>query len=152
VQPRDRRDELLGLQPGDAASAVWTLQAAAAHTPGGTDITGPYIRGRPGGRFICLSWGTVDDDGFTMFRRAKLMLNAVDPATLDATRRYGRLIARLTLTDANGDPLSGAVQPPLITWSGKHGRLSTAGFNITVRCDLRAGAGWCHGLASMMRS
>jgi hypothetical protein len=57
-----------------------------------------------------------------MFRRAKLMLDAVDPATLDATRRYGHLIGRLTLTDANGRPLSGAVRPPLITWSA-----STAG-------------------------
>jgi hypothetical protein len=45
------------------------------------------------------------------------MPHAVDPATLDATRRYGRLIARLTLTDAHGDPMSGAVRPPLITWS-----------------------------------
>ncbi len=52
-----------------------------------------------------------------MFRRAELMLDAVDPATPDATRRYGRLIARLTLTDAHGDPMSGAVLPPVITWS-----------------------------------
>jgi hypothetical protein len=52
-----------------------------------------------------------------MFRRAKLMPHAVDPATLNATRRYGRLIARLTLTDAHGDPMSGAVRPSLITWS-----------------------------------
>jgi len=80
------------------------------------------------------------------------MLDAVDPATLDATRRYGRLIARLILTDANGDPMSGAVRPPLITWSAGNDRLSTAGFNVTVRCDLPRGAGWCHGLASMMRS
>jgi Family of unknown function (DUF5990) len=28
---------------------------------------------------IFLSLGTVDDDGFTMFRRAKLMLDAVEP-------------------------------------------------------------------------
>jgi hypothetical protein len=66
---------------------------------------------------ILLSWSTVDDDGLTMFRRAKLMPHAVDPATLNATRRYGRLIARLTLTDAHGDPMSGAVRPSLITWS-----------------------------------
>jgi hypothetical protein len=65
---------------------------------------------------ILLSLSTVDD-GLTMFRRAKLMPHAVDPATLDATRRYGRLIARLTLTDAHGDPMSGAVRPSLITWS-----------------------------------
>lgn len=85
--------------------------------PAGLDIKGPYIHGRPGGRFIYLSWGTVDDTGaFTMFRRAKLQLDAVDPATLDAARRYGRLIARLKLTDTNGHPLSAAVRPPLISW------------------------------------
>jgi hypothetical protein len=82
------------------------------------DVTGPYIQGRRGGRFIYLSWGTVDDAGaFTLFRRAKLMLDAVEPATLDAARRYGRLIARLNLTDAKGHPLCAAVRPPLISWS-----------------------------------
>ncbi|MFF2789931.1 DUF5990 family protein [Streptomyces sp. NPDC058049] len=31
-----------------------------------------------GGRFICLSWGAVDEAGaFTMFRRAKLVLDSV---------------------------------------------------------------------------
>lgn len=53
---------------------------------------------------------------FTVFRRAKLMLAAVDPATLDAARRHGRLIGRLTLTDDRGHPLGAAVRPPLITW------------------------------------
>jgi hypothetical protein len=117
IQRRDRRDELLGLHPGDAATAVWKLPATVVPTPAGLDIKGPYIQGRPGGRFIYLSWGTVDDTGaFTMFRRAKLQLDAVDPATLDAARRYGRLIARLKLTDTNGHPLSAAVRPPLMSW------------------------------------
>jgi Family of unknown function (DUF5990) len=65
---------------------------------------------------ILLSWSTVNDDGHHV-PAPKLMPHAVDPATLDATRRYGRLIARLTLTDAHGDPMSGAVRPSLITWS-----------------------------------
>lgn len=118
VQRKDRRDELLGLTPGDASSAYWTLEATAASDAGGTDIKGPYIQGRPGARFIYLSWGTVDDDGtFTMFRRAKLWLDAIDPATLDAARRYGSLIAHLKLTDTKGHPLCAAVRPPLIRWS-----------------------------------
>lgn len=117
MQRRDRRGELLGLTPGDAASAVWTFEATAVPTSAGSDITGPYIQGRRGSRFIYLSWGTVDDTGaFTLFRRAKLRLDAVDPATLDAARRYGRLTARLRLTDTKGHPLCAAVQPPVISW------------------------------------
>jgi hypothetical protein len=118
VQRRDRRDELLCLTPADASAAVWTFQATAVPVTGGTDLRGPYIQGRPGGRFIYLSWGTVDDAGtFTMFRRAKLWLDAVDPDTLQAARKYGRLIARLKLTDAKGHPLCAAVRPPAISWS-----------------------------------
>lgn len=74
VQRRDRPGELLDPQPGDAVSASWTLEC----TVKGTDVRGPYVQGRPGGRFVYLSWGTVDDSGaFDMFRRAKLMLDAV---------------------------------------------------------------------------
>jgi hypothetical protein len=45
------------------------------------------------------------------------MLDAIDPATLDAARRHGALTAHLELTDTNGYPLSAAVRPPLIRWS-----------------------------------
>jgi hypothetical protein len=115
IQRRGRRAELLGLTPGDALSAYWTFEATAVATAGGIDIKGPYIQGRPGARFIYLSWGTVDDDGsFTMLRRAKLWLN---PATLDSARRYGSLVAHLGLADANGHPLCASVRPPLIRWS-----------------------------------
>ncbi len=119
VQRRGRRDDLLGLTPGDAPSAYWTFEATAAPSAtGGIDIKGSYIQGRPGARFIYLSWGTVDDDGaFTMFRRAKLWLDAIDPATLDAAHQYGSLIASLNLTDTNGHPLCAAVRPPLIHWT-----------------------------------
>ena len=60
----------------------------------------------------------MDDDGaFTMFRQAKLWLDAIDPATLDAARQYGSLIGSLNLTDANGHPLCATVRPPLIRWT-----------------------------------
>ncbi|HEY1620878.1 MAG TPA: DUF5990 family protein [Streptosporangiaceae bacterium] len=118
VQRRNRPDELLALTPGDAPAAYWAFAATAAPAAGGTDIKGPYIQGRPGARFIYLSWGTVDGEGtFTMFRRAKLCLDAIDPATFDAARRYGSLIAHLKLTDTKGHPLCAAIRPPLIRWS-----------------------------------
>jgi hypothetical protein len=118
VQRRIRRDELLGLTAADAPSVVWTLDCEPVPTPNGLDIKGPYIQGRPRERFIYLSWGTVDDDGaFTMFRRAKLWLDAVNPGVMDAARRSGTLNARLGLTDAKGHPLCAAVRPPLVEWS-----------------------------------
>ena len=118
VQRRGRPDELLGLVRGDAESASWSLECAARQTNDGTDLTGPYIQGRPGGRFIYLSWGTVDNAGvFTMFRRAKLMLDAVDDEVLDGAVASGRLIGRLGLTDPAGNPVCAAVRPPLIEWS-----------------------------------
>jgi hypothetical protein len=118
VQRRNRRDELLGLAAADAPSLVWTLDCEPVPTPNGLDVKGPYIQGRSHERFIYLSWGTVGDDGaFTMFRRAKLWLDAVNPAVMDAARRSGTLNARLGLTDAKGHPLCAAVRPPLVEWS-----------------------------------
>jgi hypothetical protein len=117
VQGRDQGD-LLGACSGEAASAVWTFPATTVRTQAGLDLKGPYIHGRPGGRFIYLSWGTLDDSGAsTMVMRAKLMLHAVDPATLEAARKYGRLIARLKLTDDQGNPRCAAIRPPLIDWA-----------------------------------
>lgn len=87
-------------------------------TPTGVDFKGPYIQGRPHERFIYLSWGTVDsDETFNMFRRAKLWLNAIDAAVIDAARTSGRLVARLGLTDAKGHPLCASVRPPGVRWS-----------------------------------
>jgi Family of unknown function (DUF5990) len=113
VQKRGKPNELLGLTPGDAKSVEWTFDCDVQ----GVDIKGPYIQGRPGDRFIYLSWGSVDDDGtFLMFRRAKLMLDAVDPSVIAKAQRSGQLVARLRLTDGKGQPLCAAVRPPTIEW------------------------------------
>ena len=76
VQRRAKPAELLGVTPGVASAATWTLDAVVTPKPDGpADVRGPYIQGPPDGRFIYLNWGTVDDSGtFTMFRRAKLWL------------------------------------------------------------------------------
>ncbi|MCX4969149.1 DUF5990 family protein [Streptomyces sp. NBC_00654] len=122
VQRKDRPGELLGPHPGDAPSAAWTLDCTATPTEDGIEITGPYIQNRLGGRFVYLSWGTVDDAGvFTMFRRAKLLFADIDPAVLEAAARTGHLTARLRLTDAKGQPLCARVRPPHITWSATDG-------------------------------
>lgn len=118
VQRRNRPGELLDPRPGDARTVAWTLECAVGRTPAGADITGPYVQGGPGGRFVYLSWGGVDDAGaFTMFRRAKLMLDGIAADVVEAAAGSGRLLARLRLSDARGHPLCAAVRPPLIEWS-----------------------------------
>lgn len=117
VQRRNRRDELLGLVPGDVSSATWAMDCTAVRSPAGVDLKGPYIQGPRGGRFLYLCWGTVDDGkSFTLFRRAKLWLDAVPPAVLDSALDLGLLVGRLGLTDRHGNPLCAAVRPPVIEW------------------------------------
>ncbi|MFG2310555.1 DUF5990 family protein [Streptomyces sp. NPDC048566] len=120
VQRRDRPAELLDPQPGDAARACWTLDCVAETSPAGIVVTGPHVQHRLGHRFVYLSWGTVDDAGvFSMFRRAKLMLDAVPADVLAAAARDGLLVARLGLTDAFGAPRCGRVVPPQIGWTAE---------------------------------
>ena len=115
---RNRRDELLGLVPGDASSATWTLACDVVSSATEVDLKGPYIQGPPGGRFIYLSWGTVDDaEQFTLFRRAKLWLDGIPPDVVDRAADGGLVIGRLGLADRKGHPLCAAVRPPLIEWS-----------------------------------
>ncbi|MFI6908340.1 DUF5990 family protein [Nonomuraea sp. NPDC050394] len=122
VQGRERREELLGLTPGDAPSALWELEVSATGTEAGWDLRGSFVQGRPGGRFIYLSWGTVSAAGaFSMFRRAKLHLDAIPDRVLDEAVAQGVLVARLGLTDAQGQPLCAAVRPPLVAWSTPSG-------------------------------
>ncbi|MFF7334009.1 DUF5990 family protein [Streptomyces sp. NPDC008150] len=123
VQRRDRPAELLGLHPGDAPSASWTLECTVTSTGTGPDVTGRYVQGRPGDRFVYLSWGALDARGtFTMFRRAKLLLAAVPAAVLDEAARGGLLVGRLGLTDEHGGPRCARVVPPAVRWSAYDGR------------------------------
>ncbi len=118
VQRRDRPTEWLDLQPADASAVAWDLDCRDATVTGGAlDLRGSHIQGGPGRRFIYLSWGEVDRAGtFTMFRRAKLWLDGVEPDTAQAALAAGRLTARLALTDTKGHPLCAAVRPPKVTW------------------------------------
>lgn len=115
-----RRAEVIDVHPADVEAVAWTFEVATTPTTdGGLDVRGPFVHGRPGNRFLYLSWGDRGADGtFVMFRRAKLMFDAVTPETLAAAAEAGHaLVARLGLTDAQGMPLCAAVRPPKITWS-----------------------------------
>ncbi|MEV7175291.1 DUF5990 family protein [Kitasatospora sp. NPDC093679] len=86
--------------------------------PRGVDLRGPHLQGGPYARFVHLSRGTVDGSGgFTMFRRAKLMLDAVAPETVEAAVASGLPVARAGAHRRQGQPLCAAVRPPAVTWS-----------------------------------
>jgi hypothetical protein len=99
--------------------SMWTRTFVA--DDGEIDFRGPFVHGKRGDRFLYLSWGTVGEaNTFGMFRRAKLMLSAVDRAVLRAASRSGqRLVGRLGLTGGDGGPRCAAVRPPAITWTAE---------------------------------
>jgi len=120
VQGRKGQQDLVGMVPGDAPSAVWSLACTVAGRTPDADLRGPQIHGAPGKRFIYLSWGVVDEPGtFRMFRRAKLWIDGVPPSVLAEARERGVLVGKLGLTDDKGWPLCAAVRPPRIQWSAR---------------------------------
>ncbi len=103
----------------DAPSAEWTVEVRVVTTDdGGLDFRGPAVQGKRGERFLYLTWGDLPTGGeFAMFRRAKLMLDRVDPALVRRAEEAGELVADVTLTDEKGCPTCARVDPPMLTWS-----------------------------------
>ncbi|MEU1587848.1 DUF5990 family protein [Micromonospora sp. NPDC005710] len=113
-----RKAEVVDQVPADAATATWSFEVSSREVDGMLDVGGPWVHGRPGARFLYLSWGAVTQDGFAMFRRAKLMFTDVPTELLRAAHDdNGTLVGRLGLTDAAGDPICARVHPPAIVWT-----------------------------------
>ncbi|AGL18359.1 DUF5990 family protein [Actinoplanes sp. N902-109] len=113
-----RKQEVVGRFPADADAAVWEFEVTGREVDELLDVGGPFVHGRPGARFLYLSWGTVDEAGFTMFRRVKLMFGDVPTAVLRAAYEgAGTLVGQLGLTGPDGGPRGARVQPPDIGWA-----------------------------------
>ena len=119
VGVQERRDPV-GLVRGDATSATWDVDVRVdVGADGALDFKGPAVQGKRGDRFVYLTWGNVGSDGsFEMFRRAKLMLNRVDPQLLRGAEHDGKhVVATVDLTDSRGGPRCARLDPPALTWS-----------------------------------
>ena len=82
------------------------------------DFRGPAVHGKRGDRFLYLTWGEPADGAWHMFRRAKLMLDRIDPELVRGAESGDRpLVARVHLTDECGGPRCARVDPPAISWS-----------------------------------
>src|SRR5690242_13749985 len=113
-----RKAEVVDRVPADAPGATWHLEVTSREIDGLLDVRGPWVHGRPGARFLYLSWGAVTGERFEMFRRAKLMFGDIPADLLRAAHDgVGVLVGRLRMTDANGEPLCARVRPPAITWT-----------------------------------
>jgi Family of unknown function (DUF5990) len=114
-----RRRDVVDLVPGDASDAEWNLTVDTATKDGALDLRGPFVQGKRGDRFLYLSWGTVDAaDQFEMFRRAKLMFDAVPDELLRSAQAPGhRLVGTVNMTHDDGMPRCAAVRPPVIEWT-----------------------------------
>jgi hypothetical protein len=113
----------LAIEPvrGDAPSARWEVPVTVRRGADGLDFTGPFVRGDRTDRHLGLAWGDVPGDGtLRLFRGAKLRLVDIDSAIIEeATCPGRRLVARIRLTDARGNPVCARVHPPALTWSAE---------------------------------
>jgi Family of unknown function (DUF5990) len=112
-----RLGEVVDLYPGDATKAEWSFEVTLKELDGGMDFGGPFVHGRRGDRFVYLSWGAVDGDGFRMFRRAKLHFADIPPEVLASATETGALRARVVMSDRWGNPRCARVRPPDAVWT-----------------------------------
>ncbi|MFG1606660.1 DUF5990 family protein [Actinoplanes sp. NPDC049265] len=118
VQRKDRPESLV---PASAESATWELEVDSRTVGEGlVDVGGPWVHGRPGARFLYLTWGALTGDRFDMFRRAKLLFGDIPgDALLAGHAGTATLVGRLGLTDQDGGPICARVRPPVITWTAE---------------------------------
>ena len=112
-----RKNEVVERVPASAAVAAWEFEVTQREVDGLIDVGGPFVHGRPGARFLYLSWGNVTGETFAMFRRAKLLFGDIAPEALRGAYAGGLLVATLGLTDEYGDPVCARVRPPAVVWS-----------------------------------
>jgi hypothetical protein len=102
----------------DQSETPWEVDIEIVRKGGVLDFRGPAVQGKRGDRFIYLTWGNVSAaDEFEMFRRAKLMLDRVEPGVIESAVKTGCLAARVDLTGNDGGPRCARVDPPAVAWS-----------------------------------
>ena len=110
-----RRREVIDVLPADADAVTLELIVEAVAGAAGTDF-----RGRPGERFVYLSWGDVTEGRFEMFSRIKIMLhgkNGPPQSIVDAMAAGEPVRAELDLSTLAGRAVYGQVAAARIGWT-----------------------------------
>ena len=105
--------------PADRGSATWEFGATLLERDGRYDLRGPFVQGKPGDRFLYLSWCTEHDGAPEMFGRSKLLLAPVGQEVLAEVAAGRTLIARLGLLDDRGKLRMTSIRPPAIEWAAE---------------------------------
>ncbi len=106
------------LVPADETDTRWEVDVEVIRKDDVIDFRGPAVQGKKGDRFVYLTWGNLEEDSeFEMFRRAKLMLDSVDPDLIELATEAGGLEAVVDLTGEDGSPRCARVDPPAVAWS-----------------------------------
>jgi len=84
----------------------------------GQDFRGDHVQGKKGDRFLYLSWGTADKtEPFVMFARAKIKLADIPTELLQAAADGETdLECRVQATNTKGQPASGTIKSPAVSW------------------------------------
>lgn len=115
----DRPWGVVGLVAGDAPQARWETEVLVSRLEHGYDFRGRCVQGGPGQRSVGLAWGEVGGDGsFIMFRGLGLKLEQIPRDLVEEAFADGaRLVGRLALTDAKGNPRCASVPARDVAWS-----------------------------------
>ena len=118
-----RGREVVALVPGDVTAAVFELTVdVATGRDGRPDFRGPFVHGRPGERFLYLSWGEVGTAGrFEMFRRAKLHLSAISEDVITPARTASAPVEEPSTSPTSAVSRCASIRPPRITWRVRSG-------------------------------
>lgn len=115
--------QMVGCDPeewisGDEYQATWETRIEVWERDGAAAFKGKAVNGPPRERFFYLVWiGRQGNERASMFRRAKLRLDAVPPDVLAASVVSGKLVGRLGLTAEDGLPVCASIRPPMIVWT-----------------------------------
>ncbi|MGI9612553.1 MAG: DUF5990 family protein [Acidimicrobiales bacterium] len=102
------------------STSTFEFQIEVVPTDGGAvDFRGDVVSGKRGDRFVYLSWGASNGiEPFVMFARAKIMLSDLPAELLAVALDDGTdLECRLAATNKKGQPASGTIRPPALSWA-----------------------------------
>ncbi|MDX2381337.1 MAG: DUF5990 family protein [Acidimicrobiia bacterium] len=106
-------------RPATATTHFDVQVTVSRQADGTTHFAGPYVHGKRGDRFLYLAWGLSDTtEPFAMFARTKIKLAHIPIDLLDDVQTPGAcLLCELNATNDQGQPATGTVQPPNVSWS-----------------------------------
>ena len=86
---------------------------------GALDFRGPQVDGKRGDRHIYLNWLAREPDGeLRLFRRAKVMLEGIDPRLVARAESSGTAVrCTVSLTNERGQPTTKRFRAADLGWS-----------------------------------